>query len=496
MILNDSKKLAAVDLGSGSFHLAIAQQQGERLKKIASISETLHLQAGLDETNQLSDEVQLRALECLERFAGRLSDIDAVHLRVVATNTLRQAINSLSFIQKANALLPVPIEIISGKEEARLVYLGVANTCVSDQQRLVVDIGGGSTKLIIGKKMQPLLTQAAQIGYVNFTQRFFIQGNITAENFERAVYAAQKEIIKHANEYKKQGFVEVVGASNAIKTIKQAITSFDRQEITLATVEQLKDSLINCADIKKIDLAGVKTHKKTYFPASVAILLAIMKVFGIRRLSYCDGALREGVMYDLLARLGKEDVRDDSIKILMDKFLINTKQAKRVSKTALNFFQMVRLPLQLSSQDADILQRAALLHEIGFVISHSDYHRHGSYMLRHTDMAGFSRTDQQMLATLVRYHRQAIHDDDKISILRIGGQSLLYLTLLLRLAVVVHHRGIDIAKKQIQLSASSQCWQIFVQTDAPEYQACLIDLQEEIFWFARWGVRLEVLAMR
>lgn len=493
-MLQDTEKLASVDIGSNSIHLAIAERQGDKLKKIASMSEKVQLGAGLDDQDHLSDEVQMRGLACLTRFADRLTDINPNRIRVVATNALRQAVNSEAFIQAANAILPSPIEVISGREEARLIYLGVSHTCPSTRQRLVIDIGGGSTELIIGKQASPLLTESTQMGSVSFTQRFFQTGEITPLAFEKAIYAAQKEIIHHANPYKKMGFDEVIGSSGTIKTIKQALTGFGfGDEITLAGVEMLKEKLIQWQHSDAIDLDGVKAHRKAMFPAGVAILLAVMKVFGVRRMRYCDGALREGVMYDMLSRLGSDDVRDDSVQMLMERFNVDKKQAKRVAKTALSLFEQVETILQLPLGSEQMLKRAALLHEIGLAIGHSSYHHHSAYMLKHADMAGFSRTDQERLAYLVRHHRRAISHTDYSQITKSGGVSLAYLALLLRLAVVANHARTELTKHQIRLSiTSNQHWHIQVQIDKPEHQACVIDIGDEAVWFAKWGIDLSV----
>ncbi|USZ15584.1 Ppx/GppA family phosphatase [Moraxella sp. FZFQ2102] len=493
-MLENTEKLASVDIGSNSIHLAIAERHGDKLKKIASMSEKVQLGAGLDEYDQLSDDVQLRGLDCLARFAERLTDINADHVRVVATNALRRAINGDQFIQKANAILPSPIEVISGREEARLIYLGVSHTCPSSRQRLVVDIGGGSTELIIGKQALPILTESAQMGSVSFTQRFFKSGQITALDFEKAIYAAQKEIIHHANRYKKTGFDEVIGSSGTIKTIKQALAGFGMgDEITLAGVEALKDALIRWQHIDEIDLDGVKAYRKAIFPAGVAILLAVMKVFGIRRMRYCDGALREGVMYDMLARFGNDDVRDDSVQALMTRFNVDKKQAKRVAKTAQSLFEQVESTLKLPLGAEQMLRRAAFLHEIGLAIGHGSYHQHSAYMLKHADMAGFSRTDQEQLSHLVRHHRRTITSVDYGVITKAGGVALAHLALILRLAVVANHTRTELGKQQLRLIITdSDHWHIQVQIDKPEHQACVIDIGDETPWFAKWGIDLSV----
>lgn len=498
MLSKDTEKLAAVDIGSNSIHLTIAKRQGDKLRRVASMSEKVQLAAGLDEHDYLSELIQQRGLDCLQRFAGRLADVNASCVRVVATNALRQAVNSQAFIERANEILPVPIEVVSGREEARLIYLGVAHTCPSPRQRLVVDIGGGSTELIVGQAQMPLLTESAQVGVVGFSQRFFGDGYIDSHRFERAIYAAQKEIITHANRYKKVGFAEVIGSSGAIKSIARAVADFGLGDtITLAAVEQLKASLLSCGHVDMIDIAGVRAYRKAIFPAGVAILLAVMKVFGIRKMHYCDGALSEGVMYDMLSRMDYDDVRDDSVRQLSERFGVDKKQAKRVAKIAESLFEQVREALRLTSSDKQLLRWASILHEVGLAIGHSSYQKHSSYLLKYADMAGFSRTTQEKLSLLVRYHRRAIRADDGERIIKTGGKGLLYLAVLLRMSVLVHHGRSDIAKQQLRLyiiDQEAKSWRIDVRIDRAEYQACVLDLQDDADWLAKWGIALGVMA--
>lgn len=492
MPLSDTKKLAAIDIDSNSIHLVIAERFGEQLRRVASMSEKVQLAMGLDEQNQLSAAVIQRGLECLQRFSERLGD-GQLHLRVVATSTLRRAINSQEFIAPANQILPVPVEIISGREEARLIYLGVAQTCPSPRQRFVVDIGGGSTKLIVGKQFNPILTESAQIGVVGFTQQFFPNGVIDGIAFEKAIYAAQKQIIKYTTGYKQVGFDEAIGSSSAIKAIWQAIAHFGLGEsITIAGVEQLKASLVGCGHIDNFEMAGVSRHQKPFFVAGVAILLAVMKAFGVRLLHYCDGALREGVMYDMLSRINCYDVRDESVATLISRFGVDKKHGKRIAKTASVFFTQAYRLLDLPSDSRQILRWAALLHEVGIVIGRSGYHKHSSYLLKYADMAGFSRTEQEKLSLLVRYHRGAINQSDYDRMVKIGGRNLAWLALLLRLSVVANFGRFELSKQQLKLTINNACWHIFVKIDRPEYQACVIDIQDEASWFEKWGVCLTV----
>lgn len=495
-LVADGQKFASIDLGSGGFYLAIAQKEGDQLQKITSLGQKVRLGAGLDAHNHLDQEHQQKGLDCLRWFVGRLQeyDVDANHIRIVATSALRRAINRDDFIQAANAFLPSPVEIISGKEEARLIYLGVARTCPSPKKRLVIDIGGGSTELIIGKQDEVLLAESASMGSVSFMRQFFPDGKISQLSFDKAIYAAQRQIVNHANTYKKTGFDEVVGTSGAIESIANALAGFGfGQGISLAGVEQLKDSLIQAGRVEAVQLTGLKLQKTSNFPASVAILLAIMKVFGIRLLRYCNGALREGVMYDLMARLDCRDVRDKTVTLLMDKFGLDRQQAHRVATTSLALFENVYSRFGWNHEDANLLQWSSLLHETGRFVGSSRYYQHTAYLLAHTEMAGFSCMDQQKMASLTCYQQGRLEECQLQALQALGGHSLVAQTLILRLSVLLNHSRIDRQGQWVGLSIDSeQDWRVTLFSKAPEDQACLLDLMDEIDNFARWGIRLTV----
>lgn len=335
--LANNELMAAIDIGSNSFHLAIARLDHGEVRKVASMSEKVQLAAGLDENKYLSEEAQQRGLDCLARFMGRLDSVSADRLRIVATNALRQAKNAEDFIRRANEILPKPIEIIAGREEARLIYLGVSHTNASSDKRLVIDIGGGSTEFIIGQEFDPLLTESLQMGCVAYTQWFFQSGDITESAFNDAISDARKEILRISTTYQKTGWTSVVGSSGTIKAVRNVLVSKgwadDQERITYEGVKNLQKLLIKIGRVEDIDLEGVKEHRKAVFPAGVAVLLAAMKVLGIDTMTYSDGALREGVMYDMLGRFAREDVRDRSVHALVERYSVDKRQAKRVVRS-------------------------------------------------------------------------------------------------------------------------------------------------------------------
>jgi len=495
--LIDEELLAAIDMGSNSFHLAIARVDHGEVKKVASMSEKVQLAAGLDENKNLTEAAQQRGLACLARFVGRLGSVQPNRLRIVATNALRQAKNGHEFIQKAAEILPKPIEIIAGREEARLIYLGVSHTMANGGRRLVIDIGGGSTELIIGEEFEPIQTESLQMGCVAYTKAFFPEGDISPKIFDKAVTAARKELSAIANTYKAEGWDTVVGSSDSIKAAKQIMVNLglsDEQEnVTRDGLEKLKDKLLKFKHSAEIDFEGLKDDRRAVLPAGLAILYAVFDVLNIDKLAYSDGALREGVMYDLLGRFKHEDIRDRSVQALMGRYNADLKQAERVVNTAQQLFDDVAQQLDLTNEDSDLLRRAAYLHEIGLAISHGGYHRHGAYLLQHSDIPGFSQIDQNHLSLLVAYHRRKLRNDAKQDVLKGGGIKLVYLCLLLRLAVLLNHSRSDQMLPAIELTVlNSQQWQLSVSGDAKQWPLLVADLHDEQEQFKHWDIELDI----
>lgn len=496
--LADDELIAAIDIGSNSFHLAIARLDHGEVRKVVSMSEKVQLAAGLNEQNILNAAAERRGLECLESFVSRLDSVSAKRLRVVATNALRQAKNADDFIQRANEILPTPIEVISGREEARLIYLGVSHTNESSDKRLVIDIGGGSTEFIIGQGFEPLLTESLQMGCVAFNKAYFADGQITEKAFDNAITAARKKILTINGRYQKAGWTSVIGSSGTIKAVRNVLVakgwSDEQERVTYTGLKKLEKLLIEIGNVNNIELEGVKEHRKAVFPAGVAVLRAVMKVLGIEAIAYSDGALREGVMYDMLGRFASEDVRDRSVMALMKRYSVDKKQARQVVRTSRHLFKQVKADLQLSSDDADLLRRAAYLHEIGLAISHSNYHRHSAYLLENSDIPGFSQVDQKRMAQLMLSHRRKLKSDMLEQTCLIGDDQLIYLCLLLRLAVLAHHSRSEHDLPDMQLVISDiNCWRVTVSTDKKHYAFLFSDLEAEVEQFAKWGIKLSVL---
>ena len=495
--LIDEELLAAIDMGSNSFHLAIARVDHGEVKKVASMSEKVQLAAGLDENKNLTEAAQQRGLACLSRFVGRLGSVQPNRLRIVATNALRQAKNGHEFIQKAAEILPKHIEIIAGREEARLIYLGVSHTMVNSGRRLVIDIGGGSTELIIGEEFEPIHTESLQMGCVAFTKAFFVDGEINQKSFDKAVVAARKELSGIANTYKEAGWDTVVGSSGTIKACLQITVNMcwsnEKEELTRDGLDKLKEKLLKYKHVAEMEFDGLKEDRRAVLPAGIAILYAIFDVLELDKLVYSDGALREGVMYDLLGRFQHEDIRDRSVQALMGRYNADPKQAERVVNMAQHLFDGMADSLKLTTEDSDLLRRAAYLHEIGLAISHAGYHRHGAYLLQHSDIAGFSQIDQNHLSHLVAHHRRKLRSDARVDVMKVGGNKLVYLCLLLRLAVLLNHSRSDQMLPAIELTVgNAQQWQLSVSGNAAQWPLLVADLHDEQAQFKHWDVELDI----
>ncbi len=335
------------------------------------------------------------------------------------------------------------------------------------------------------------------MGCVAFTKAYFSDGEINQKNFDKAVVAARKELSGIANTYKTAGWDTVVGSSGTIKACRQITINMgwsDEQEnLTREGLEKLKEKLLKFKDISEVDFDGLKEDRRAVLPAGVAILYAVFDVLELDKLVYSDGALREGVMYDLLGRFQHEDIRDRSVQALMGRYNADPKQAERVVKTAQDLFDGVSKVLNLNTEDSDLLRRAAYLHEIGLAISHGGYHRHGAYLLQHSDIAGFSQIDQNHLSHLVAHHRRKLRSDSRVDVIKVGGSKLVYLCLLLRLAVLLNHSRSDEMLPAIELSVGNeQQWQLSVSGDAKQWPLLVADLHDEQVQFKHWDIELNI----
>ena len=436
--------VAAIDLGSNSFHMIVARVEQGEIRPVERLGEKVQLAAGLAKDGSLSEAAMERGLNCLAQFAQYMKGRTFDAIKIVGTNALRKAKNSDEFVRRAAKILPHPIEIIAGREEARLIYLGVAQTQADDNdRRLVVDIGGGSTELIVGERFEPKLLESLHMGCVTYNDRFFSGGHLSPERFQSAYYAARLELLNIEKAYRELSWEDAIGSSGSIRTVSSILLATGKGDIiTRELLEKLKQDLLVFNRTDRVRFPGLKPERQTIFPAGLAILTACFDAFDIEQMQYSDGALREGVLYDMMGRDRHEDVRGRTISALMQRYHVDKSNAEAVRQHALHCFDQVADDWGLRQEERELLTWSALVCEVGLDISHSQYHRHGAYLIHHSDLMGFSKEQQRKLALLIRSHRRSIprtliDSDDE------AGR-LLKLTILLRLAIVLNHiRGTD-----------------------------------------------------
>jgi len=447
---NTPETIAAIDLGSNSFHMIVVRVINEEIQIIDRIREMVRLGAGLDENRELSLEARIRALACLSRFGQRLRELPPGNVRAVGTNALRQAKQADGFLTQAETALGHPIEVIAGHEEARLVYLGVAHDLAADNnQRLVVDIGGGSTELIIGKQFDIQLRESLYMGCVNFSQRHFSCGEITTEAMEAAELAAALELRPIRRSYRHLGWQSAIGSSGTIRSIAAVVqhAGWSKEGITLAALHQLQEQLVTAGHTDKLTLEGLSQERQAVFPGGVAVLLAIFKALHLDKMLVSEQALREGLLYDKLGRIRHEDVRERTILSLCKRYHLDLKHAQHVETTANKLFTQASQAWALTkASQLDILCWATRIHELGLTISHNQFHKHGAYLVENSDLSGFSRQEQMLLAALVRGHRRKFPLEAFELLPTANRESAKRLCILLRLAILLH-RGRSTEKR-------------------------------------------------
>lgn len=398
--------LGAVDLGSNSFRVEIGQVHGDRITTQSYWKETIRLAGGFDEAGALTPEAQARALGALSRFRERLGNLPPERVRAVGTQAMRAATNSAEFLKKAEAALGYKIDILSGHEEARLVFKGCARTLPpSEKRRLIVDIGGASTELIIGEGLEAERCESFRIGCVNTSIRFFQDGRITAKSIERAVLACQAELEESITRFGAGNYEEAFGSAGtfgAMSDIARA-SGWSDGTVTLEHLERIRKQLLEAKDVKNIRFDGLKEDRKEVIAGGLAVLLAVYKTLGIETMRPASGALRVGLLYDLLGRVSDKDTRDITVESMMSAAQIDREQAVRVADITEKLYTALRP--SASPDDLKYVRWGALLHEVGMNISSSRYHRHSWYVVSNADMPGFGRQDQDIMATFVLSQR-------------------------------------------------------------------------------------------
>ncbi|KHD23883.1 exopolyphosphatase [Vibrio caribbeanicus] len=456
------RDVAAIDLGSNSFHMVVARVVDQDLQLVSRHKQRVHLASGLDAQKNLDNAAIERGLECLTMFAERLQGFDVENVRIAATHTLRQANNAHIFLQRAKEVLPFPIEVIPGVEEARLIYLGVAHTQPESDSKLVVDIGGGSTEMIIGKGFEPELINSKQMGCVSYTNRYFANSKLSKKNFAQATLAAEQRLESIASRYRKKGWDIAFGSSGTIKAIREVLIGMGHDDgiVTSKRLDKLIEKLCEWQTIDEIELDGLTPERKPVFAAGVAILSAIFKALKISEMHFSQGALREGLLFEMEDNFKRSDIRMRTTENLASKHLVDLEHAARVKGQAQEFLQQVHqvLGIKRSSELFDLLDWGALLHEVGLSISLQAFHRHSAYILRHTYMPGFNQEQQRVLAMLVRFQRKALklHEMEEFSLFK--KKDVIGLIRVLRLAILVHGQRNDDPLPELELSIEGDTW--------------------------------------
>lgn len=428
--------IAAVDLGSNSFHMIVGLVEGADFRVLDRLKEPVRLGAGLDEHGALRPDAQQRALACLERFGQRLRELPRGSVRAVGTNTLRKAADAGAFLDAASRALGHPVEVIAGREEARLIYKGVARERPGAGRRLVVDIGGGSTELILGEGAEPVELDSLNMGCVSWSLRFFPEEEVRRDRMRQAITAARLQLETAEARYRAAGWALALGSSGTINAIERVLieSQLSPEGITPRGLRRLADALCEAGRMGRARLEGLAADRRPVLPGGLAILTAVVDALGVERMHAVQSALREGVLVDLLGRRRHEDVRGVSVDWLAERCRVDQAQAARVEATALALLDQAAGPWGLDDEDRKRVSWGARLHEAGMFLTWQAYQRHGAYIVANADLPGFSRTEQQVLAALVMAHRGKADDPRRLELCPDPPPSLRRLAALLRLA--------------------------------------------------------------
>lgn len=437
----DADIFAAIDLGSNSFHMIVARESNGQLQVIDRIKEMVRLASGIDEKGFLNQEKADMAIDCLARFGQRLRDIDNSHIRIVGTNALRKAKNSDTFLRRAEQATNHEVEIIAGREEARLIYLGVAHgQSDNNKRRLVMDIGGGSTEFIIGESFDPILTESLHMGCVSMSQLAFSDGKLNESNFSKAILYAEQELRSIRQEYLRTGWNYSTGSSGTIKAVGKVLAAQFKNSyrgITPEGLMWLKQTMINQKKLANLSLPGLSEERVAVFAGGVAILIATFEILQINLMTVSDSALREGLIYDMLGRINHEDIRARTIINLTKLYHVDTLQVERVSNITQHLYELLKSQWPIDSEDIkqDLIW-AAQLHEVGLTIAHNQYHKHGAYIIENSDMPGFSKLEQKRLAILIRSQRRKFPLADLKTLSIHCYKQIIFQSVIFRLAII------------------------------------------------------------
>ena len=446
--VRDSSTVAALDMGSNSFHLVVARIVAGSVQIVHRVKQKVRLADGLGTDGILSDEAIQKGLDTLSVIGESLQGFKPEYVRVVATHTLRRAGNAKDFLKAAKKIFPFPIDVISGAEEARLIYQGVAHTNHQQGQRLVVDIGGGSTEFIIGEGFDTKILRSLQMGCVSYTKRFFKQGELKTKAFDKAITSARQELEMIDKQYKHIGWKTCIGTSGTIKVIIELVAQFDssnkENQVSLSDLYTLKDLCCAAGNSRDLKLQGLAEDRQPVLAAGLAILIGIFKSLKIQQMEFSPAALREGVLYGMEDHLKQEDIRERSAESLATRYDVDVEHAKRVLTTTMSLYQQIKKNWKIDSTELkNLLAWSALLHEVGLQINTRGIQRHSGYILQNIELPGFGQEHQNLLATLTRFHRKKIKAAEIPEFTILAQEQLYKLITLLRLGVLLNIKRQD-----------------------------------------------------
>ena len=438
---------AAVDLGSNSFRLAIGSHDGDAIRVVKSAREPIRLAAGLDAAGNLTEAAMQSALSCLRNFRDVLAGFELEAVRVVATSTMRQARNAAAFLPAAEQAIGYPIEIISGEEEGRLIYMGVANALANPgERRLVIDIGGGSTELILGRGADIERVESFSIGSVKQSLAFFVNGRVDGPSFEAAILSARSHFEDGAPPYHPANWKQAYGSSGTIRAIAEIIekNKLGRGGVSPDSLDALKDRFIAFGHVSRIDMAGLRPDRASTIIGGLAVLIALVRELGIAVLQPIEAGLRIGVMWDLYLRSTKRDRREQSVRAFLQKFHVDEARAERVAEYASALYAQMKPATDVYARH---LYWSALLHEVGMVVSQTGYHKHACYMVENADLPGFTTREQRSMSRLIVAQKGNLRKVSEA----LSEPDFAKAVVALRLAILFMHARIDVDFRQLRL---------------------------------------------
>lgn len=495
-IIKDGEELAAVDLGSNSFHLVVARWEHGQLRVIDRLRESIRLGAGLGEDGSLTPAKRREAMSCLAKFGQRLAHLPDDRVWIVGTQTLRKLKSPRAFLIAAETALGHPVEIVSGREEARLIYLGVAHGLKDKgNRRLVIDIGGGSTEFIIGEGLETIERESLQMGCVATTKQWFGDGHITRKRYAAAQASIALELQQFAADFRARGWKEVYGSSGTIKAIGAIARALGNRDgsITRAKIDEIRAHVLRVGHSERLDLPGLQEDRRAIFAGGFVVFDTVMQTLAIKTLHVAETAMREGLLYDMLGRAAPVNPRLATIDGLGHRYAVDQAQARRVEGLALNLFDQVASAWKLDDEHRSWLQFAARVHEIGLAIAHSQHHQHAEYLLENSDLAGFTQSDQEVLAIIVRGHRRNPPANKLRALPLRVAQSAKRVMILLRLAALLHRARVDEQAPHLLAKARAETLSIVLpQRWLESHPLTRTDLDQERDYLVDIGVKLVV----